>query len=561
MEKVSKADSRQSQQKTSPINSMAETKYSPQTPNDKILQLQQTLGNQAVMQMMRQGTIEQAKPKSSSFTLNSLSMSPQTPSRVTSIQRRLNTTSGDLSGKQARSGLGKVLDNAAMSTFRAIEKALDEYHTIDADDNDKRETQLLHIIALSKKWLSDGNHIGPEDVAKQASLKQLEHDANFEVKRIKIIKDIGVPRLTVDKFDERTVNNFYAVVLAFRGGNGKAALDLFETHQAVLKEEASLVRSLMKRNQIDKIDPTLAASMNNPNFTMTATAGSQDAINLIKKQAQEKIHRFEALQAEFTAAQGKLMADLAKPKDQQTLKQSDFPILTGGTAENKEFTQLKAQQGQYKGIVDGSSIAAKKKEKEFSKFSDSELFGLMGYTSNLYGAINSPLRFDVGDDTKFTAGHRALAGSITSALHKLKPYKGTVYKHGGDFPGYASVNVPGAIVSDMAPNSTAKNQKGPANAGENHEVLEILTSKTGRDVSNASVFGSGEEEVLFAPGTRFRVIAAFERNKSFWDSPHDVSQWAIQGQQNQKYFKQAMAAVAIDTKKDKFHRVVFKEEV
>jgi hypothetical protein len=41
--------------------------------------------------------------------------------------------------------------------------------------------------------------------------------------------------------------------------------------------------------------------------------------------------------------------------------------------------------------------------------------------------------------------------------------------------------------------------------------LEILTSKSGRDISQLSAF-NGEAEVLFRPGTRFRVTRVVERS-------------------------------------------------
>ena len=61
---------------------------SPQpSANDNILQLQQTLGNQAVMQMMRQGDIAQAKPTSSLFNPSAFSMASGQTTKNQTIQR------------------------------------------------------------------------------------------------------------------------------------------------------------------------------------------------------------------------------------------------------------------------------------------------------------------------------------------------------------------------------------------------------------------------------------------------------------------------------------------
>lgn len=551
--------SHQRQEKSNPVTSPDEVATSPQTPSDNILHLQQSFGNQAVIQMMREGQLKQSNPTASAFNPNAFAIA--STATKSPIQRRLRTTSADLSGKQGNKFLGKIVDNAALSTFRAIEKALDEYHKTGEDDGDAQSVLLRTIVEKCRSWLNDKSHVGTDDDTKRASLTQLEIDAKYEYRRVTITKELGIPRQMIVVFDHASVDQFWDIVLDFEKNDAKSALTKFDTVKDKLGEAAKLIGSLMKRNQIHKIDPGLAAAMNNPDFKMSSTDGGQAGINLIKAQAQEKIDRFQELKKQHDEATAKIIAEMAKPQDQRTLKQSDFPILTQEDPLNKEYNMLKAQQAQYTGIINGTTAKEKMKDKLFSKFSNSEMTGLMGYTSNLYGAINNPLRNDVGDNTKFTAGHRSLAGSITSALHKLPAYKGIVYKHSGDFPGYALVNVPGAIVSDMAPNSTAKNQKGPANAGENHEVLEIITSRTGRDVSKASVFGSGEEEVLFAPGTRYRILAAFERNRAYWGQNHDPNQWMVPGQPTNKYFQQAMAAVDVDTKKSQFHRVVIKEEV
>ena len=532
--------------------------YAPQSSNDKILSLQQTVGNQAVVQMMRQGTIKPAKSKPSSFNPRSFAMASPATTSPSSIQRRLKTTSADLTGKQARTGVvDEKKDNAALSTFRAIEKALDKYHQTGDEDFDNQAKFLKTIIDKCRAWLGDKSHKKAKDQEKRNSLSKLEVDAQYEYRRVIITKEIGVPRQMVDGFDLGTIDEFWLVVVNFDTKNVKGAMDAFKNVKGKLGDGAGLIESFMKRNQIEKIDPKLAAIMGGSSVK-SSKAEKQDAINLIKAQAQAKLARLTDLHGQYAEAEMKMQADMKKPDNQRTLKQTDFPILTQGNLLNMEYTMLKMQKEHYKGLADGTAIKDKKKNKLFKDFKDTELTGLMGYTSNLYGAINSPLRSDVGDSSKFTGGHRALAGSITSALHKLKPYAGQVYRHGGDFPGYATVNIPGAIVSDMAPLSTAKSASGPASAGEMHEVLEILISKTGRDVSEASLFTTGEDEILFAPGTRFRVVATFQRERASWNTPHKSYQWSPT---DHPKFKQAMEIVDKDTKKNSFHRVVYKEEV
>lgn len=93
----------------------------------------------------------------------------------------------------------------------------------------------------------------------------------------------------------------------------------------------------------------------------------------------------------------------------------------------------------------------------------------------------------------------ALTLLAISGLNRVKPATGQVFRHGGLFPGFKELNQVGATVVDMGFVSTARDQPGCIPGAVSHEVLEIITSKSGRDVSPLSLFGAGEREVLFKP--------------------------------------------------------------
>ena len=535
-----------------------------ETRRRKILALQPTLGNSRVQRLLN---------------------SPVNPR----IQRAIFITSDQLSGKKDHKLFGFKVDGALTSTFRAIESALDDFHKTNEDDSHTREKHLNTIIEKCREWLGNKNHKGAADEEKRSSLNRLLTEAQVEQHRVKITRELGVTRHLMDAMQPGEVEQFWQVVLAFERNDATSAMTLFNKAKGKLGDAAGLIESFMKRRQIYAFNKDLAASMNNPKFEMTNSAGSADAIKLVKDQAKAKLDRLTKLEADFhaaTAAYTAYKADLLakqqklptytdltpaqkteydrledKQYNPDVIKMTRFPILQGGTPLALELGKLKGEAEHYRALISGKAVTEKNKEKGFEKFTEPELYGVMGYTSNLYGAINSPLRFDVGDNAKFTAGHTALAGSIASALNKLKPYKGEVYRHGGDFPGFATVNVKGATVSDMAPLSTATDQKGPANAAEQHEVLEILTSVNGRDVSKMSMFGNKEGEVLFTPGARFRILAAFERNSTSIGTKHTIDQWKIRGQEKDPLFDKAMAHVQADDKRNEFRRVIIKTEV
>jgi hypothetical protein len=564
------------------------------TPAQPIIALQQTIGNAATQRALNSDDADPNDQKNRIIALqpvigNSGVRGMLRRSSAAVIQRRLTITSADLSGKTARSGFGKIKDTSFSSTFRAIEDALDDYHKMGVDENGAQEKILNSILSKCADWLRDKDHQGAADDQKRTGLNKLLTQARLEIRRLQITRELGVPRQTVESFDDNTVEEFWKVVLAFEYGDTKTALSLFAPIKSKLGDGASLIEAFMKRNQVAKIDPALGASMNSSKFEMKSSAGSQQAMQLVKDQAQQKLNRLTQLKADYVRIEAFYQADKSDainkkqkpvsyddlPPDKKALytkiedkgyppdalKILRYPLLQAGTPEALEYSKLGIEAQHYEAIISGKAVSDKKKEKGFKDFTETELYGVMGYTSNLYGAINSPLRFDVGDKSKFSAGHTALAGSITSALHKMKPYKGEVYRHGGDFKGYSSVNVPGAVVSDMAPLSTAVDQKGPASAAEDHDVLEILTSVSGRDVSKMSMFGGKEGEILFAPGTRFRVVAAFVRDQAQWGKDHADAQWSINNQIHDPYFAQALAAIKRDDRKKDFHRVVIKVEV
>ncbi len=578
------------------ISRRKSSSQSEESPRSSLVSLQQTIGNAATQRTLHSDTAHQDQRQNQITALQPMIGNSgvqrllQNPPAAPALQRKLLITSAQLSGKAPAAGFGsKVKDNAIGSTFRAIEEALDKYHKLGVDESAAQEKILNTVMSKSADWLGDKSHKGADDDQKRTSLNTLLAQAKLEVRRLQITRELGVPRQTVDAFDGNTVEEFWKVVISFEYGDTKAALTKFASIKSKLGDAAQLIEAFMKRNQIAKIDPALASIMNNSKFEMKSTAGSADAIKLIKDQAQQKLDRLAKLKAEYTRMEAFHTADkgdqLAKkqkplsydelPADKKALytkiedkgylpdalKILRYPLLQPGTPEALEYSKLGVEADHYLSLIKGKAVQDKKAEKGFEKFTETELYGLMGYTSNLYGAINTPLRFDVGDSTKFSAGHTALAGSMTSALYKLKPYKGDVYRHGGDFKGYSSVNVPGAVVSDMAPLSTAVDQKGPASAAEQHEVLEILTSVSGRDVSKASMFGGKEGEVLFAPGTRFRILAAFERDQDAWGKNHELNQWLANNQHHDPYYSKAMEAVQKDDRKKDFQRVVIKLEV
>jgi len=134
------------------------------------------------------------------------------------------------------------------------------------------------------------------------------------------------------------------------------------------------------------------------------------------------------------------------------------------------------------------------------------------YTETDYGAMNRLLRgtsarHDIpGQEPETMKKIEALK----TALDKLPGYEGTTDRfivsarlRGGT--DYADLYQPGTVIEEKAFLSTAKTGALAAGAWntEGYDRIAIV-GRSGRDISNYSAF-KDESEVLFRPGTRFRV--------------------------------------------------------
>ncbi|MGH4014309.1 MAG: ADP-ribosyltransferase domain-containing protein [Pseudonocardiaceae bacterium] len=146
---------------------------------------------------------------------------------------------------------------------------------------------------------------------------------------------------------------------------------------------------------------------------------------------------------------------------------------------------------------------------------ESDLVALRGYTRDeFYGPMNSALRH--GDAAALQHLDPLVRGT-TSALNQLPEYSGTVFRGIRTDPvGAAEIAArynPGDVVPEHAFTGTSadvtKSFDGP--------IEMVIDSKTGRDITDISRYGTLEREVLFAPGTRFEVLdRAFDDASQKW---------------------------------------------
>jgi hypothetical protein len=127
------------------------------------------------------------------------------------------------------------------------------------------------------------------------------------------------------------------------------------------------------------------------------------------------------------------------------------------------------------------------------KYSDTQLIRM--YSGAHYRGINAGLR-----DGTLTENQYKFVKGVNRGLDKLPPYVGTVYRKVNDDGGkYLASYKPGTIREERGFTSTSKSMHVWGG-----DLKFTIQSKTGRSIEHISKH-SGEHEVLFKSGTRFRV--------------------------------------------------------
>jgi hypothetical protein len=137
-------------------------------------------------------------------------------------------------------------------------------------------------------------------------------------------------------------------------------------------------------------------------------------------------------------------------------------------------------------------------QKVLASLTPEEVAAMIGYTSSDYQLLNSALR------AKNKAELLRLAPYIERAnagLSQLPNYVGVVYRGASPPASVVSQYVVGNVVEEAAYMSTSyiKGANFPGN------VQYAIMSKTGKKIDFLSMF-KGEKEILFAPGSRFKVL-------------------------------------------------------
>jgi len=408
------------------------------------------------------------------------------------------------------------------STYHRIRRLHQKY--LKTSKLDKEFHYLKDIDWLAKSWL-DARQGGAANTKKLTNLTQLRSAIAVELPKLNtklnqqedrdyLVREIGIAEPLINPLSDVAVNYLIDASKAFAQGNLQVADAALYQLKQFIPDSITVLKSRLVRFHIKKLHPELAKAMS-PEFQLDKrTKRDQDTL------------------------------DLAEAQVQGTVDDNLDKLHALGGADKDSAKMMENTHRNLKGKAD----SVKKKDADFSVLEPGEIMAITGYTTDFYGEINNPLRA-LAKPGKRDLDSKSMAWTKAgiSGLNKLPKYNGITFRHAGFFPGYKAINQVGGIVSDLAFSSSAVQQRSCPNAAKSHDALEIIFSKTGREISQASVFGEKEAEVLFRPGTEFRVEARMDKDMATdtWPMPN----------------KKLMAYLNSDPKKDVIQVVILKREV
>ncbi|HRW99963.1 MAG TPA: ADP-ribosyltransferase [Cyclobacteriaceae bacterium] len=168
----------------------------------------------------------------------------------------------------------------------------------------------------------------------------------------------------------------------------------------------------------------------------------------------------------------------------------------GGRNPSLQVLMGEARYAEYAEAIE----AIKANHPELANIPIDDLIAIRGYTAEDYAQLNLALR---RGDPEQLARLQTQIQNATSGLRQLPAHRGTVHRAVSLSDDMAARYRPGRVVAE--PSFTSASMPGGTyQRGGN--TLMIIESSTGRDVSLVARHLT-EREILFAPGTRFRVVS------------------------------------------------------
>lgn len=427
-----------------------------------IFRLQRTVGNQAVLRML-------ANRPGAPNPVSQIHRVPKTrPTAPGVIQRK----GGGIKGAMKPSAKGTL----ANSSWFKVTSAYSDYM-----DATKPETELKYLRklnALVDHW--EAKH-GANASQNKKSLVMIIRGFTPPDRADIFARMIGLPPALIAQIPPASLEGLTSAGNQLKQGNlGQADVELGKVKDTI--PGFNLVKSMLLRHYINEVNPALAGAMTDEKFTNSADPTAQDD------------------SVQYGTATAKVGLSDAYTMGKYYTKNLDPSW--GGNRKVRAGEIAKRAKERKMGMLDVPGIKS---------LTEQEGKSLNAYSLNTFDDVNPKLRSGLmtgqNDPLKLGAREQSYTLTTISGLNKLKPYKGTVYRHSWLFPGYEEVNQEGAIVSDMAFMSSTYLAES-LNPQFGSDIVEIIKCKTGRFLKPLATLYH-EDEVLFKPGTRFRVTKRY----------------------------------------------------
>ena len=334
---------------------------------------------------------------------------------------------------------------------------VDKYRAYYTTKKAQTELPLINeMLALIASWIGSVQYevvtqqLSASDQEKRKRLLSLKTALLAEKPKVeerinkrKLFEEVGIPESYLDELTSADFDLLWSAHVALGNGDVGTADAALTQLKASIGDVVNMLKSALMRRHIGQIDPQMAKMMNKPDYRV---------------------------------------------KDWQT--------------ETSAHVRLGSIDPKGNVLQNATMFHQDANKKTLKVLTETEVGALTGYSGGHYVKYNNPLRNDVGSGN-FDHEQLALTQVTVSALNKLKPYKGLCFRHDNNFAGFTELTRVGATVSDMAFYSSTYDHAAIAQAmiPSTHEVLQVLTSKSGRKIEEASVAWF-EKEVLFKPGDK-----------------------------------------------------------
>lgn len=278
---------------------------------------------------------------------------------------------------------------------------------------------------------------------------------------------------------------------------------LYEAHAALSLQQMDLAQAIF-----DKLNPVERDDSNNLKYSGNYVSRTRNNMHFAQQLLTSYHH------TRIGGDYARTFDDSEGPSDERTQK------ITSKYTRNKDFmgaTILNTVKNLGAGTKDLAGLIS-----DNPHLTPEEIEAIRIYTSENFAKMNATmhdLRLDNPKDQVKRKGHLSVSEVATAALKKLPSYSGGYVYRGerSDFGGFYNTVRPGTVFQAPSFMSTTKNPSVTVTFGGTAGIVWIIkvgSKSRGKDIEALST-GQTEQEVLFPPGTKMRILDRIQRAQGY----------------------------------------------